>query len=264
MSTKDKESKQPTIPSLVRTAAKTELDFMQTVESIFDDNDVDRIWDFFDKLNIPRSQGAEEELHGAIPEPTGASINKLFSFEEEIRLSNGIQRFLDRHERKIKWHATHPALDGIDNVILLFRAAMAITNLRLLRLRRLLGVKDELTPEEWSNARKLMNNGFLSFRNFLTLVAGEWVDAMQGAVPQEELAAKLGRFYELVDGQIQRLDRLKEEIETRRREMAVLPEGYPPVKPPVYFHGDLLGKGPWKLFWQSLNDRAHHFREAVG
>jgi hypothetical protein len=67
-----------------------------------------------------------------------------------------------------------------------------------------------------------------------------------------------------VDAQIQRLEKARDEIEIRRREMAVLPPGFPPVKPPVYFHGDLLGKGPWKLFWQSLADRAHHFRETVG
>jgi hypothetical protein len=257
-------SKQATIASLVRTAAKTEAEFMATVESIFEEDEIDRIWEFFDRLNIPRSQGAEDELHGPLPDVGGPAVNKLFPFDDEVRISNGIQRFLDRHERKIKWHATHPALDGIDNVVLLFRAAMSITNLRLIRLRRLLQTKDELTPIEWADARKLMNNSFLSFRNFLTLVAGEWVDAMQSTVPQEDLANKLGRFYELVDAEIQRLDKLKDDIEARRRELAVLPDGYPPVKPPVYFHGDLLGKGPWKLFWQSLNDKAHHFREAVG
>jgi hypothetical protein len=256
--------KQATIASLVRTAAKTEAEFMSTVEAIFEEDEIDRIWEFFDRLNIPRSQGADEELHGPVPEVGGHALDKLLGFDHEMRISNGIQRFLDRHERKIKWHATHPALDGIDNVILLFRAAMAITNLRLVRLRRLLQTKDELSPVEWSSARKLMNNSFLSFRNFLTLVAGEWVDAMQSTVPQADLAAKLGRFYELVDAEIQRLDKLKDDIENRRRELAVLPDGFPPVKPPVYFHGDLLGKGPWKLFWQSLNDKAHHFREAVG
>lgn len=257
-------SKQATIASLVRTAAKTEAEFLSTVEGIFEEDDIDRIWEFFDRLNIPRSQGAEDDLHGPIPEINGTAVTKLYGFDDEVRISNGIQRFLDRHERKIKWHATHPALDGVDNVILLFRAAMCITNLRLMRLRRLLQTKDELTPIEWSNARKLMNNSFLSFRNFLNLVAGDWVDAMQSTVAQDELAAKLGRFYELVDGEIQRLDKLKDELEARRRELAVLPEGHKPVKPPVYFHGDLLGKGPWKLFWQSLNDKAHHFREAVG
>jgi hypothetical protein len=253
-----------TIASLVRIAAKSEAEFLSTIEALFEDDELDRIWEFFDRLNIPRSQGSEDDLTGPIPEVTGEGVSKLFGFDEEMKLSNGIQRFLDRHGRKIKWHATHPSLEGADNVILLFRAAMAITNLRLMRLRRLLQTKDELTPEEWSNARKLMNNGFLSFRNFLNLVASDWVDAMQATVSQDELAGKLGRFYELVDGEIQRLDKLKEELEGRRRELAVLPEGHKPVKPPVYFHGDLLGKGPWKLFWQSLNDRAHHFREAVG
>ena len=259
-----KPDKQATIASLVRTAAKTEAEFMSTVEGIFEEDDVDRIWEFFDRLNIPRSQGAEDNLLAAIPESKGIAMTKKFPYESELKISNGIQRFLDRHERKIKWHATHPAMDGVDNVMLLFRAAMSITNLRLTRLKLLLAGKDELSPEEWSNARKLMNNSFLSFRNFLSLVAGEWVDAMTSTVPREELAAKLGRFYELVDSEIQRLEKLKDELEGRRRELAVVPDGYPPVKPPVYFHGDLLGKGPWKLFWQSLNDKAHHFREAVG
>jgi len=256
--------KQATIASLVRTAAKTEGEFMSVVEGIFEEDDVERIWEFFDRLNIPRSQGAEDDLLSTLPEVGGVALAKRYGYNDEARISNGIQRFLDRHERKIKWHATHPAMDGVDNVMLLFRAAMAITNLRLTRLRMLLQSKDELSPDEWSNARKLMNNSFLSFRNFLTLVAGEWVDAMASTVPRDELAAKLGRFYEQVDAQIQRLEKQKEELEGRRREMAVLPDGYPPVKPPVYFHGDLLGKGPWKLFWQSLNDRAHHFREAMG
>src|SRR5262245_61857967 len=256
--------KQATIASLVRAAAKTEAEFMSTVEAIFEEDEVGRIWEFFDRLNIPRSQGAEDDLAGPVPELGGPAASKLYAFEDEYRISMGIQRFLDRHERKIKWHATHPSVEGIDNVILLFRAAMAITNLRLARLRRLLESQDELSPDAWAAARRLMNNSFLSFRNFLTLVAGEWIDAMQSTVPREELTAKLGSFYELVDAQIQRLEKARDEIESRRREMAVLPPGYPPVKPPVYFHGDLLGKGPWKLFWQSLADRAHHFRETVG
>jgi len=257
-------SKQATIASLVRAAAKSEADFMSTVEVIFEEDGVGRIWEFFEKLNIPRSQGAEDDLAGPVPDLGGPASSKLYAFEDEYRISMGIQRFLDRHERKIKWHATHPSAEGIDNVVLLFRAAMAITNLRLARLRRLLETQDELSPDAWAAARRLMNNSFLSFRNFLALVAGEWIDAVQSTVPREELTKKLGSFYEIVDAQIQRLDKARDEIEVRRREMAVLPPGFPPVKPPVYFHGDLLGKGPWKLFWQSLADRAHHFRETVG
>lgn len=256
-------SKQATIASLVRTAAKSEAEFMETIEQVFEEDDTDRIWEFFDRLNIPRSQGAEGiSLESPLPEMTGSPISRELSFEEEVKVASGIQRFLDRHERKIKWHATHPSVEGVENVLLLFRAAMVTTNMRLARLRRLLASKDELSPEEWSGARKLMNNTYLSFRNFLDLVAGDWIDAISSTVPREEINEKLGRFHELVDGQIQKLERLKDELEERRRELTVAPEGFPPVKPPIYFHGDLLGKGPWKLFWNNINGKAHHFREA--
>ena len=41
------------------------------------------------------------------------------------------------------------------------------------------------------------------------------------------------------------------------------PDGLPPVKPPVYFSGDLLGRGPWKQYWAQVNSRAHSFREGI-
>ena len=257
-------SKQATIASLIRIAARTEPEFVQTVTEIFDDPDVDRIFEFFDRLNIPRSQGCEGfDLQSDLPEVGGAAITRDLGFEDEVKVAAGVQRYLDRHERKISWHAKHPSIEGAENVLMLFRGAMITTNMRLTRLRRLLATKDELTPIEWSGARTLMNKSYLSFRGFLDLVAGDWIDAVNTALPREELAEKLGRFHELVDGELQKLEQLKEELEERRRELTVLPEGYPPVKPPIYFHGDLLGKGPWKLYWNTVNSRAHHFREAV-
>jgi hypothetical protein len=140
---------------------------------------------------------------------------------------------------------------------------MMVTNLRLARLRALLRSRDELTPDEWSIARELMNRSYLSFRNFLAIVAGEWVDAMLNVVTRDELAEKLGNFYELVDNEIRILEEFRGELEERRQDLTVTPEGYPPVKPPNYFGGDLLGRGPWKQFWANINTRAHHFREAT-
>jgi len=255
-------SKQATIASLVRIAAKSEAEFVETVSNVVQNEETDRVWEFFDRLNIPRSQGAEgTDLEAPLPELAGAERDMTFA--EEFKVTAGVQRFLDRHEKKIKWHATRPSAEGADNVLLLFRACMMTTNLRLLRLKRLLASKDELTPDEWSGARSMMNNSYLSFRNFLQLVASDWVDAVGTVVPRDDLVAKMGRFHELVDGEIQRLEQLKDNLEERRRELTVLPEGYPPVKPPIYFHGDLLGKGPWKLFWNTINGRAHHFRETM-
>ena len=258
-------SKQATIASLVRSAAKSESEFVETIIEVFSDGDAERIAEFFDRLNIPRSVGAEGgDLRGAVPNLAVEGTMNVFGFDEEVAIGKGIQRFLDRHERKIKWHATHPTLEGTENVLLLFRACMATTTLRLARLRKLLASRSELSPLEWSQARRLMNKAYISFRNFLELVTDQWLEAMKTSFEAGELSNQLGSFYELVDGHIQALEKHKDELEEKRRELSVLPEGYPPVKPPVYFHGDLLGKGPWKLYWTSINGRAHTFREAVG
>ena len=258
-------SKQATIASLVRSAAKSESEFTSTVVEVFAEADAERIAEFFDRLNIPRSVGSEEaNLTGPVPTLTVEATMNVFGFEEEVAIGRGVQRFLDRHERKIKWHATHPSLEGTDNVLLLFRACMTTTTLRLARLRKLLASKSELTPLEWSQARRLMNKAYISFRNFLELVSDQWLEAMKGSFEMTELSSRLGSFYEIVDSHVQALEKHKDELEEKRRELAVLPEGYPPVKPPVYFEGDLLGKGPWKLYWSNINGRAHSFREAVG
>ncbi len=257
-------TKVATIASLVRTAAKQESDFVATIIGVFEEEDVDRIWEFFDRLNIPRSQGAESGLLDPLPTLITDATTRIWTFQDEKKISTGVQRYLDRHERKIKWHATHPSIEGIENVLLLFRAAMAVTELRLQRLKLLMHSKDELTPVEWSIARDLMNRGYLSFRNFLNLAAGPWVDAVQNAVARDDLADKLGNFYELVDAQVRHLEDMRGMLEDRRMELTVVPEGYPPVNPPKYFGGDLMGRGPWKQFWANLNSKAHHFRESIG
>jgi len=257
-------SKQATIASLVRTAAKSESDFVDTVESVFQEGDVDRIAEFFDRLNIPRSTGADSGLQDPLPNLQTEASMVVWDFPEEMQIAHGIQRFLDRHERKIKWHAGHPSIEGTENVLLVFRACMCTTTLRLARLRKLMAGKEELSPLEWSHARKLMNKSYLSFRNFLDLVANNWLEAMSNTVASAELQDKVGTFYELIDQQVAALETHRDELEEKRRELTVIPDGYPPVKPPVYFHGDLLGKGPWKQFWTRVNGRAHTFREAMG
>ncbi len=257
-------TKVATIASLVRTAAKSEVDFVETVNTVFADGDIQRAADFFDRMNIPRSTGADGGLLIAIPVLGGVALENADDFEAEYALSAGIQKFLDRHERKIKWHSTHPSVEGAQNVLLLFRGAIMGTNLRLSRLRLLLDSKDELNPREWRIARELMNRSYLSFRNFLRLTGGPWIDAMQQNFASEDLTGAIGNFYELVDQAVRELEDHKEALEERRLQLTVLPpEGHAPVKPPVYFSGDLLGRGPWKQFWATVNSRAHTFRESI-
>jgi hypothetical protein len=255
-------TKVATIASLVRNAARSETEFFNTVEAVFEERDVERAAEFFDRLNVPRSTGAEaleQDIH--VPTPIMLEVT---DFHDEQKISNGIQRYLDRHERKLKWHAGHPSIEGAENVLLLFREAMFVTMIRLRRLQNLLDKTDELTVDEWAISRELMNRSYLSFRNFLDLAAGDWIDAVNSAVPRDELAEKLGSFYELIDNHIRELEDARTRIEDRRQEITVLPEGFPPVKPPNYFGGDLMGRGPWKQFWNNLNAKAHHFRESVG
>jgi hypothetical protein len=239
-----KSTKSATVASLVRNAAaRTEADFVITLAEIFEEGDTERITEFFDRLNIPRSQGSDENLLGTLP-PIPAVSTKVTSFEDEEKIEDGIQKFLDRHERKIKWHAGHPGLDGLNNVLLLTREMMIVTNVRLARLVSLLRTKEELTPRDWFVCRELMNRTYLSFRNFLNVLAGDWMDAITSTVEKEKLQAQLGNFYELIDAQIRQLEETHNAIEGRRQELTVVPEGFPPVRPPNYFGGDLFGRGP--------------------
>jgi len=251
-----------TIASLVRAAAKDEAEFKSIVQEILDEGDHERTAEFFDRLNIPRS--VLSETNDAPLVVFECTDDKVGSWMEEREISNGIQKFMDRHERKLKWHATHPSVSGVENTLLLVRAAMSVTELRLKRLKALLDRQDELTPAEWAIARELMNRSFLAFRNVLNILATSWIEAMQSAIPPEDLAEKLGNFYEFVDGHIRLLEEHRDQIEARRMELTVVPEGFPPVKPPNYFGGDLMGRGPWKQFWNVIDQRAHHFREALG
>lgn len=254
-------SKSVTISSLVRNAARSEADFVATVGEVFESEPVDRIADFFDRLNIPRSvEGVE--LGGPLPTYVGKAL-EVGSFADEQLIANGMQKFLDRHLKKVKWHAQRPTIEGGRNAMLLMRLAMGLTELRLERLHALLRSKTELDPAEWAIARELMNKTYLGYRHFLLVFAGQWVDATVVQLPRDEVETLLGDFYELVDGLVRKLEQHREKLESQRLTLTVLPLGFDPVKPPIYFGGDLLGRGPWKQFWSAIEDRAHHFREAL-
>lgn len=255
-------AKPVTMSSLTRVAARSEPDFVETVTAVQEEMDMARTADFFDRLNIPRSTGGEN-LTDPLPE-LQVRPDMIGNFAEEYAISTGLQRFLDRHERKLKWHAGHPSLEGGQNVFLLMRAMMMGTEVRLTRLLHLLNAHTELSADDWAKARSMMNSSYLSIRNSLKLLSSDWIDAVVTVVESEDLAELGGGFYQLVDGHLRRVGELREKIEARRLELTVLPEGYPPVKPPYYFSGDLLGRGPWRQYWQGVEGHAHRFREAIG
>lgn len=254
-------SKSVTISSLIRQAARSEADFVETVLSVCADEPFDRVAEFFDRLNVPRSVEGEE--HGAPLASLAEAGRRVGDFAEERAVGEGIQKYMERHLRKVKWHANRPSPEGSRNAMLVMREVMMITDMRLHRLRTLLQSKDELTPQEWATARELMRSAFLNFRHFLLQFGTQWVDASLTELGRENLEEAVGSFHELIDDTVRKLEEHREAIEARRLELTVLPESHPPVKPPRYFGGDIMGPGPWRQYWNAIEDSAHHFREAL-
>lgn len=254
-------SKVATIASLNRAAARSEEEFVTTAQGVIDEAEHERTAEFFDKMNIPRSVPGEN-TNEPLPAFTVAA-DGIGDYEQEQAIGAGIQKFMERHERKIKWHAGHPSLDGADNVVFIMRTASAATLHRFERLQLLLRAKDEVSAQEWAIARELMNRAYLTYRNFLDLMIGPWLEAVVNLEGREKITERLGNFYELIDETLRAMEQHRKRIEERRTELTVVPirEIYPPVKPPKYFAGDLMGVGPWSQFWHQVQVRAQHFRE---
>jgi hypothetical protein len=254
-------SKPATIASLNRAAARSEEEFVATVQAVLEEAAHERTAEFFDKMNIPRSVAGENTTESLPVFTVGA--DKIGSYEDEQIIGEGIQKFLERHERKVKWHATHPSAEGLDNVVLIMRTATAITLHRFERLQLLLRAKDEVTASEWAIARELMNRAYLTYRNYLDLLIGPWLESMAAFESRDKIIERLGSFYQLIDETLRSLEQHRKRIEERRLELTVIPirETYPPVKPPNYFGDDLISVGPWSQFWHQVQSRAQHFRE---
>ena len=120
-------SKTASISSLVRSAARNEGQFQAIVQDLLEKESVERLAEFFDKMNIPRSTLAEGLLE-PLPSVTVAS-EKIGDFQEERAVSNGIQVYMERHARKIKWHSTHPSAEGSQNVLFVMRMTIMVTGM---------------------------------------------------------------------------------------------------------------------------------------
>ena len=88
-------SKIATISSLNRNAAKSEALFVSTINQVFEEANVERIAEFFDKLNIPRSVGAEDGLFEPIPDLINEASSTVWSFDDEKAISDGMQKFFN-------------------------------------------------------------------------------------------------------------------------------------------------------------------------
>jgi hypothetical protein len=254
---------QQTISTLVREAAKSEANFLQVLNTELIPDTPERIEEFFAKLNIPRSTKADDTLVEQLA-LSGTDRFAVTTFADEVKVAEGIQKFMDRHMRKLKWHVAHPAQEGITNCVRLYRAMGITTELRVLRVLALMKSRQRLTVEEWGLARELLNRAYRELREATAIVTGPWIDALLSLEGRQEVLAGLAPFAGIVSGYVKVLESLRKAIEERRQEMEVKPEGYPVVRPPRYFGGDLLDAGSWKHFWGEISGMADGLRNILG
>ena len=251
-------AKPPSIASLVRAAAVSEAAFINTMTQVLDTEEPERVIEIFGRVNVPK---VYTELVEA-PDIHDVEI-KVSDYELEEVLAGGFNTYIDRHARKIKWHTTHASDESIVAVSNVYSAASAIAALRVRRVIALLDTKEIFSAEEWGVTRELINRAFRDFRELTKLLVNRWLPAAQEVVDAALLFEGVTHIPSLIRKRAQRFARLREEIEARRVNITVQPDGYPPVRPPRYFGGDLMEEGSWKIYWDELGALADSLEQTL-
>ena len=254
-----KPKKPPTLASLVRVAAGGEEIFIDQTLEILDQGDNERSVEYLTRLNLPRDFGLNPD---GIPSTEGREMT-VVDFATEIIITEGIEKFIERHIRKLKWLVNHPDAEAVRAGVGLYRAKCIMTELRIRRVLALLQKSEVLNPFEWGTARELLNRAYRDFRRASSLLTHQFYESMVGACEREDVLAALESVPGVMQAHVTRLAGLRDEIEVARQDLAVQPEGYPIVRPPRYFGGDLLESMSWKHFWGEVGTLQDSMRQHV-
>jgi len=251
-------AKPPSIASLVRAAAVSEASFVATMTNVLDTEEPERVIEIFGRVNVPKVYGEladGPDIHDV--------VIAVGDFELEGVLAEGFNTYTDRHMRKLKWHTTHVSEESVTAVGNVYGASTIIAALRVRRVIALLGTKDSFSAEEWGLTRELINRSFRDFRELTKTLVNRWLPAAVEVVDAGILAAGLSHLPAVIRKRAQRFARLREEIEGRRSNIEVVPDGYPAVRPPRYFGGDLMEDGAWKIYWDELGALADSLEQSL-
>jgi len=251
-------AKPPSIASLVRAAALSEASFVATMTNVLDTEEPERVIEIFGRVNVPKVYG--EIVAG--PDIHDVEV-KVGDFELEAVLADGFNTYTDRHMRKLKWHTTHVSEESVVAVSNVYGAATIIAALRVRRVVALLGTKDSLSAEEWGLTRELINRSFRDFRELTKTLVNRWMPAAVEVINATVLSEGISHLPGVIRKRTQRFGRLREEIEARRSGIEVVPDGYPAVRPPRYFGGDLMEDGAWKIYWDDLGALADSLEQSL-
>lgn len=247
-----KPTKPPTIASLVRLSGKNEQAFNDILTTVLtEEEDVARVVEYLSRLNLPKTM---EESEGYTN--TEDDMLEVKDFDTEIIVSEGFTKFTERHIRKLKWHVSHPSMESVGAVTLLYRSIGMITRVRIRRIVALLNKSEILSPYEWGTSRELLNRTFRSFRSATNITTRVWLESMLENMDPQEVKAASQHLPLEVRKQSNSVAGLRDDIEAARLTLGVKPEGYPVVKPPRYFGGDILEATSWKHFWGEVSNMA--------
>jgi hypothetical protein len=244
------------VAALQSRAAKSEQEFADAVQEISDATP-DEFGAFFSKLNIPRTLKDTIEEGDSEPDPKlllGDFTPTVTDLAAEVGLTEAFSEFHIRHLRKLQWHASRPDPKGVANVRRLYRAIVVAVQARLLRTSALLEGRTDMSAEEWGNTRALINKAMADFRDATEVVTARYGEALAAQGEAEDLAALLAPLKATVSKSAETIEELRATFEKRRQELAVVPTGYPPVKPAPYFTGDVLEAGTWTRYRSQLHE----------
>lgn len=252
-------AKPATVASLVRQSAKSEQDFQEVLANTLQgDSQPERIVEYLTRLNLPKTMET-----GEATEISAEASAKVTNFDDEMALYAGFVKFTERHMRKLKWHVSHPDTENVTAVGALYRSLGLVSQLRIARIITLMNARDMLSTHEWGVAREMLNRTYRDFRQATTIVASNFVDALIESRDAATARKAMGPLPPEVDAQIRALTALRDRIEQARLRLAVKPDGYPPVRPPRYFGGDLLDNNSWKHFWGEVTNMADNLHQQV-
>ena len=240
--------KPPSIASIVRNAATSEGAFVDTVLEVLRTEETPRIIEIFGRLNVPKIFPEQVEQPAFDEMPIEVS-----DFELEATLADGFNTYNDRHMRKMKWHTAHPENAGAIAVVGIFSVTATIEGIRVRRVLMLLQDQEIFTAQEWGLARELLNRTYRDYRELCKLMINRWLPTVMETCDREEIRANIETLPALIRARTERFHRLKNDVENRRLQIAVKPDGYPAVRPPRYFGGDLLDVGAWRIYTAEIN-----------
>jgi hypothetical protein len=251
--------KPPTLASLVRLAGAGEETFIAGTLDILQQHDNERSVEYLTRLNLPR----DFILHpDGIPSLEGLDV-AIVDWQTETVVIEGMEKFIERHIRKLKWLVNHPDTEAVNAGVGLYRAMCIMTELRIRRVMALLVQSEVLNPIEWGTARELLNRAYRDFRRASSLLTHQFYESMVGSVDRDDVRQALSPVPKVMKAHIVRLASLRDEVEVARLDLAVQPEGYPMVRPPRYFGGDLMETMSWKHFWGEVGTLQDNMRQHV-